>query len=421
MKWTTVVLLLSVGLVAFGQTASYPTAIADDEALGVAKDQAATNLTAALDSSSLTVYVANGSVFAEKQIIYIDSEKMQICTISGNTLTLCSGSRGFDGSVATSHSAGRRVSGEVAAYYHNALREEVQAIETALGANLENFTASLNPGTLTEISEPDSPAANALKLYAKDVSGVTYACFKNSDGEEICIAPDGVQTDSTDPTVFTGKNQTGTLTAPGTSGFTALAFAPTTGTPVWRTNGGSEKTAVSTDVVASDSASGLVELATAAETSTGTATDRAVTPDGLAGSVHGQVVIQAPVFDWTTNTAIGDGKFYIFIPAKLNGMNLTAVHAQVITAGSTNTTDIQIARCAAVTSGNVCSGTVEDMLSTKLTIDSGEDSSDTAASAAVINTSNDDVATNQVLRVDVDAVHTTPAKGLIVTLTLNLP
>ena len=61
------------------------------------------------------------------------------------------------------------------------------------------------------------------------------------------------------------------------------------------------------------------------------------------------------------------------------------------------------------------------MLSTKITIDSGETGSDTAATAAVIDTSNDDVASWDVLRIDVDAVSTTAAKGLIVTLEFRLP
>jgi hypothetical protein len=61
------------------------------------------------------------------------------------------------------------------------------------------------------------------------------------------------------------------------------------------------------------------------------------------------------------------------------------------------------------------------MLSTKLTIDSAETGSDTAAAAAVINTSTDDVATNDLLRIDVDAVSTTAPKGLIITLEFQLP
>ena len=92
-------------------------------------------------------------------------------------------------------------------------------------------------------------------------------------------------------------------------------------------------------------------------------------------------------------------------------MDLVDVHAEVITAGTTGTTDIQI--------HNVTQAA--DMLSTKLTIDSGETGSDTAAAAAVIDTANDDVAENDMLRIDIDAVSTTAAQGLIVTLGFRLP
>ena len=116
--------------------------------------------------------------------------------------------------------------------------------------------------------------------------------------------------------------------------------------------------------------------------------------------------VQMVVFEFATSISTGDGKFYLHIPKELDNTVLREVHAEVITAGATNTTDIQIA--------NIDKGV--DMLSTKLTIDSGETGSDTAASAAVINRNNDDVSVNNVLRVDVDAVSTTAPKGLIVTL-----
>lgn len=121
--------------------------------------------------------------------------------------------------------------------------------------------------------------------------------------------------------------------------------------------------------------------------------------------------VSIQVFDGASSTATGDGKAYFTIPTALNGMDLVAVHARVVTAGTTGTTDIQIA--------NVTDSV--DMLSTKLTIDSTETGSDTAATAAVINTATDDVASNDLLRIDVDAVSTTPAKGLIVTLEFRLP
>ena len=121
------------------------------------------------------------------------------------------------------------------------------------------------------------------------------------------------------------------------------------------------------------------------------------------------VVIQ--VLDGTSYTSVGDGAAYFTIPEELNGMNLVGVHAAVITAGTTNTTDIQIR--------NVTDSA--DMLSTKMTIDSGEMSTSTAATPAVIDTSHDDVVTNDLIAVDIDAVSTTPAKGLIVRLRFALP
>lgn len=162
---------------------------------------------------------------------------------------------------------------------------------------------------------------------------------------------------------------------------------------------------------ATDSAAGKVELATIAETNTGTDATRAVTPDGLAGSNLGTKALQVTVFDYATDVATGDGKGYVTVPSSYNGMNLIAVHARVITAGTTGTTDIQIHNLSQTA----------DMLSTKLTIDSTETGSDTAATAAVIDTNEDDVASWDILRIDVDAVSTTAPKGLIVTMEFRLP
>jgi hypothetical protein len=60
------------------------------------------------------------------------------------------------------------------------------------------------------------------------------------------------------------------------------------------------------------------------------------------------------------------------------------------------------------------------MLSTKLTIDASEKDSSTAATAAVIDTSHDDVATGDELRIDID-VAGTGAKGLMVEMQFQLP
>lgn len=159
---------------------------------------------------------------------------------------------------------------------------------------------------------------------------------------------------------------------------------------------------------ASDTVSGVVELATTVETTTGTDTGRAVTPDGLAGSIFGTQVVQLLVFNDSQDVATGDGAGDLFfrVPSTMNGMNLVSVSASVQTAGTTGTTDIQV--------HNVTQAA--DMLSTVITIDSGETDSITAATAPVIDTANDDVATGDQIRVDVDAVSTTAPKGLLVEL-----
>lgn len=128
-----------------------------------------------------------------------------------------------------------------------------------------------------------------------------------------------------------------------------------------------------------------------------------------AKTVRKPTSISIQVFGGTTDVSTGDGKFYFTAPPEVNGMVISAVHARVVTAGTTGTSDIQI--------HNVTDAV--DVLSTKLTIDTGETGSDTAATPAVINTSNDDVATNDLFRIDVDAVSTTPPKGLVVRITFG--
>jgi hypothetical protein len=121
--------------------------------------------------------------------------------------------------------------------------------------------------------------------------------------------------------------------------------------------------------------------------------------------------VQIIAFDFTTDVAVGDGAFYFHIDSSLAGTNLIDVHAEVITAGTTGTTDIQI--------HNVTSAA--DILSTKLTIDSTETGSDTAAVPAVINAAEDDMTENDLIRIDIDAVSTTAPKGLIVTMGFQIP
>jgi len=81
------------------------------------------------------------------------------------------------------------------------------------------------------------------------------------------------------------------------------------------------------------------------------------------------IIIDGPTTDATT----GDGKAYFTVPASMDGMNLVSVQYDFVTAGTTGTHDVQI--------HNVTQAV--DMLSTKMTVDSTENSSSTAATPAL--------------------------------------
>jgi hypothetical protein len=132
-------------------------------------------------------------------------------------------------------------------------------------------------------------------------------------------------------------------------------------------------------------------------------------------------IVAIEVFGPTTANATGDGKIYFPVPDELDGFDLVDIIAQVVSAGTTGTLNVDLARCDPVATGNACSGTVGDMLSTNLTIDTGENKSSTAAAAAVIAGAVDDIDIDDIIRIDIDAVHTTPAQGLTLLLTFSRP
>lgn len=205
-------------------------------------------------------------------------------------------------------------------------------------------------------------------------------------------------------TTLDGKASTGAVTGTGITMSTARILGRTTAS----TGAIEELSTVDSFVsAASDTTAGKIEVATTAETNTGTDATRAVSPDGLAGSYAGTKSVSIAVFAPTTDVATGDGKAYITIPEALNGMDLVRAQATVVTAGTTNATTVMI--------HNVTDAV--DMLSGAISIASGG----TVGTVGTINTSNDGVATNDILRVDVDSVSTTAPRGLMVVLEFRLP
>jgi hypothetical protein len=112
--------------------------------------------------------------------------------------------------------------------------------------------------------------------------------------------------------------------------------------------------------------------------------------------------VSIQVTDGATNVSVADGVAYFTIPEILNGFLLTRAQATVVTAGTTNATTVMIHNLT----------DAQDMLSGAISIASGG----TVGTVGTINTTYDDVATNDVIRIDVDSVSTTAPKGLMVVL-----
>lgn len=106
--------------------------------------------------------------------------------------------------------------------------------------------------------------------------------------------------------------------------------------------------------------------------------------------------------------AVGDGQVQIPIPAALDGWLLTGVKGWVNTAGNTGTMTVQIE--------NVTQS--EDMLSTLLTFASGATVDN---GSAAIDATKDDVASGNIISINIDTVHATPALGLFVELKWEKP
>lgn len=151
------------------------------------------------------------------------------------------------------------------------------------------------------------------------------------------------------------------------------------------------------------------DKAVASDLNTGTSTAKVNTPDALAGSVFGEKTLVVAPFASSEAVTTGDGEIGLPITATLNGMDIVNVTAFVYDKGITGTTDVQIRRRRA--------GSNADVLSTKITI-----GDEFFATDEVINTSNDDLATGDMLFVDVDAIHSgTAPNGLTVAITCRLP
>ena len=155
-----------------------------------------------------------------------------------------------------------------------------------------------------------------------------------------------------------------------------------------------------------------ITLASIAETSAGTNAAKAVTPDSLAGSSYGTRYIPLTFADPNTTPTTGDAQAHCVIPADFNGYDIVSVLGCVTTVSSCGTPTMALRRLR--------SGSAVDVLSTNVTIDASEYTSGSTATPSVINTSNDDLQTGDILLADLDVVGTS-AKGHQLLVGIRLP
>lgn len=159
-----ILLLLPVLLAA--QSPQFPNNVATDAQLKVAGNNIVTRNPQPVALGDMVILLANVTGIVPQMLLTIDSEAMSVVSIAGNFVTVL---RGYDSTVQAAHLANRTVSANVTAWYHNAMRAEVEAIEGTLGANLVNI---VNPPASAGIYT--FTAAPGGSLTAGIVNTVTF-------------------------------------------------------------------------------------------------------------------------------------------------------------------------------------------------------------------------------------------------------
>jgi hypothetical protein len=260
----------------------------------------------------------------------------------------------------------------------------VYTLKIVVDASVPNVTFTLNGGNSQTITTTLPGATTALGIYNALIGTTTSTrsmilsrLYCEWEGSPIA---DTAPADATYVTL-------------GTSSGLSNERVLTAGEGIDLTDAGAGSTITVSGEDATDSNKGIVELAIASEVNTGTDATRAITPDALAGSNAGIRYINSSLNGTTALTT--SEKVYFRIPAAFNGMNLVSVTASVGTgAAGSSSSGTPTFTVKNVTDNN-------QMLSTSLTVDANEYTSATAAVAAVIDTTKDDVATDDLIEIAV--------------------
>ena len=144
-------IFLAIGI-AYSQTTRYPAALDSDSSLFVVSDNIQSTLSVAMQPADTALVVQSGTGFLPNMIASIcdnststgkctSLEHMLVMAVNGNVLTV---TRGFAGTTAIPHTAGKLVSALIDAAHQKVLKDATVAIETGLGPNLSQVLGT-NP------------------------------------------------------------------------------------------------------------------------------------------------------------------------------------------------------------------------------------------------------------------------------------
>lgn len=286
------------------------------------------------------------------------------------------------------------------------LTEVVQDTSPQLGANLDLNGFTVGAATAADLIKLNALTATAVELNY--VGGVTSAIQAQID---------------TKPTVLSGSGAP--VSAPGAIGaiyVDATGLNPYIGVGTANVGNflqlvsGVDSVVTLLESLSSEDSIALIEemgglteddietivFATNSQINAGTSGNLFMIPSAFISSVYAKKEMAIAVFDSNQAVTTGDGVVGIPIGDVFNGLNVQYVMVRVHDKGVTGTTDVQVRRRR--------SGTDADVLSTKVTV-----GDEWFAADGVINSSNDDLATGDMLYIDIDAIHSgTAPNGLSV-------
>lgn len=139
--------------------AIFPTGVSTDSDLYVAVNNRSTTLTLAIGAGDTTIDVTSTTGFPSVGVITIDLEAIRYTGITATSFTGCT--RGFDGTTAASHLILAQVKHTNPAIHHNALKDEIKAIE-------QNLSDRIGLSATQILTPAGSAAAPAIGIGDND-------------------------------------------------------------------------------------------------------------------------------------------------------------------------------------------------------------------------------------------------------------